>query len=38
MLEKHIHLITKPVDSDFPDTLTEMVQLEELTKSEPAAE
>jgi hypothetical protein len=37
MSDKHIHLIPKPVDSAAPNTLVEMVQLEELTKSEPAA-
>ena len=38
MPDKHIQLITKPVDSYFPETLEEMLMLGERTKSEPAAD
>ncbi len=37
MPDKRIHLITKPVDSYFPETLVEMLMLGQQTKSEPAA-
>jgi hypothetical protein len=37
MPDKHIHLMPMPVDSDFPNTLVEMMELGEQTKSEPAA-
>lgn len=38
MPDKLSHLITKPVDSYFPETLGETVMLGEQTKSEPAAD